>query len=175
VIMSSSRTDEVSLVLPEMENSLFTHYMLEALRGNAKTKGDGLIRVFNIFEYVSEKVPTCGSQHPIFKASDLENNFPVALYLGGKKESVPQPQTSVNKTVLRGAIVKHFNLEDLEILCADIQQIMLDDGQVLQVDLEIVGGISKAAKVLRLIEYLDNRGFLTYFVNTVRRSRPGII
>ena len=175
VIMASSRTDEVSLVLPGMENSLFTHYMLEALRGNARTGGDGLIRVFNIFEYVSEKVPARGSQHPIFKASDLENNFPVALYLGGKKVSVLPPQTSVNKTVLREAIVKQFSLEELEILCADIQQTMLDDGQDLQVDLEIVGGTGKAAKVLKLIEYLDRRGFLAYLVNAVRRSRSGII
>lgn len=175
VIMASSRTDEVSLILPGMENSLFTHYILEALQGNASTKGDGLIRVFNIFDYVSEKVPARGPQHPIFKASDLENNFPVALYLGGKKVSVPPPQTSINKTVLREVIVKYFSLEELDILCADIQQTMLDDCQELQVDLEVVGGIGKAAKVLKLMEYLDRRGFLAYLVNAVRRSRSGII
>ncbi|HLB72295.1 MAG TPA: hypothetical protein VJJ51_14725, partial [Candidatus Methanoperedens sp.] len=104
-----------------------------------------------------------------------ENNFPVALYLGGKKVSVLPPQTSVNKTALREAIIKHFSLEELEILCADIQQKMLNDGQDLQVDLEIVGGTGKAAKVLKLIEYLDRRGFLAYLVNAVRRSRSGII
>ncbi len=175
VIMASSRTDEVSLVLAGMENSLFTHYLLEALRGNARTRGDGLIRVFNIFDYVSENVPDRGAQHPIFKASDLENNFPVALYLGGKHVSVPLPATSVNKTILREAIVKHFSLEDLEILCADITQTMRDDGQKMQVDLEIAGGTGKAAKVLKLIEYLDKRGFLGYLVSAVRRTRPGII
>ncbi len=175
VIMASSRMDESSLVLSGMDNSLFTHYLLEALRGNVRTHGDGLIRVFNIFEYVSEKVPARGSQHPIFKASDLENNFPVALYMGGKQISVPSPPTSVNKTILREAIVKHFSLDDLEILCADIQQKIADDGQELQVDLDIVGGTGKAVKVLKLIEYLDKRGFLTYLVNSTRKARPGII
>jgi len=161
-----------------MENSLFTHYLLEALRGKAETKGDNLIRVFNVFDYISENVPKKEDhQHPIFKASDLENNFPIALYLGGKQvgASAPPPTTSVNKSVLRESIVKHFSLEDLEIICADIEQTMADDGLKLQVDLEIVGGVGKAAKVLKLIEYLDRRGFLSYLVNAIRRAHPGII
>jgi len=177
VIMASSRDDEVSLVLAGMENSLFTHYLLEGLRGKAETKGDNLIRVFNVFDYISEKIPNQASQHPIFKASDLENNFPIALYMGGKQvgASAPPPTTSVNKSVLRESIVKHFNLEDLEILCADIEQTMADDGLKLQVDLEIVGGVGKATKVLKLIEYLDRKGFLPYLVNAIRRAHPGII
>src|SRR5512143_288659 len=87
VIMASSRSDEVSLVLPNMNNSLFTHFLLEALRGSARTRGDGSLRVFDVFEYLSEQIPAHGSQHPIFKATDLENNFPIALYVGGKQLS----------------------------------------------------------------------------------------
>lgn len=176
VIMASSRDDEVSLILSGMENSLFTHYLLEALQGKAETKGDNLIRVFNVFDYISEKVPNQASQHPIFKASDLENNFPIALYMGGKQvgASAPSP-TNVNKSVLRDSIVKHFSLEELEIICADIEQTMADDGLKLQVDLEIVGGVGKATKVLKLIEYLDRKGFLPYLVNAIRRAHPGII
>jgi hypothetical protein len=90
VIMASSRTNETSLVLPRARNSVFTERFLEALRGDARTHGDGLIRVFEVFNYVAEKVRGSlpGQQHPIFKASDLENNFPVALYCGGTKSSV---------------------------------------------------------------------------------------
>jgi hypothetical protein len=54
------------------------------LKGAAYTQGDGLIRVFDVFNHVSEKVQAAvpGKQHPIFKASDLEDNFPIALDRG---------------------------------------------------------------------------------------------
>ena len=87
VIIASSRSDEESLILHGMENSLFTHYLLKALEGECRTRDDGLIRVFDLFDYVSEQVPAQGDQHPIFKSSEMENNFPVALYLAGKRKS----------------------------------------------------------------------------------------
>jgi len=176
VIMASSRSNEVSLVLPEMDNSLFTHYLLEAFRGGARTRGDGLIRVFDVFDYVSEEVPARWPQHPIFKAADLENNFPIALYLGGKQVKPTAPRsTTVDKRALRKAMVQTFSLEELDALCADVEQLLADDGIELQVNLEMVGGSSKAGKVLNLIGYLDRRGYLALLVTTLRRERPGII
>lgn len=87
VIIASSRASETSLVLGGARNSVFTQHLLEALKGEARTDGDGLIRVFEVFNHVSEKVrgTVPGRQHPIFKASDLEDNFPVALDRGGAK------------------------------------------------------------------------------------------
>ena len=85
VIIASSRPDQVSLLLSGMNNSLFTHYLLEAFRGETRTRADGLIRVFDLFDYVSEKVPAQATQNPIFKTADFENNFPVALWRGGEK------------------------------------------------------------------------------------------
>jgi len=87
VIIASSRATETSLVLNGARNSVFTGRLLEALRGKAYTAGDGLIRVFDVFEYVSKQVrgTVPGRQHPIFKATDLEDNFPVSLYRGGTK------------------------------------------------------------------------------------------
>lgn len=89
VIVASSRGDETSLVLAGARNSLFTEHFLKALRGGAYTKGDGLIRVFDVFNYVAEHVKAAapGRQHPIFKASDLEDNFPLALFCGGTKQA----------------------------------------------------------------------------------------
>ena len=89
VIMASSRPDETSLVLHGARNSVFTEGFLEALKGGARTSGDGLIRVFEVFNHVAGRVRQAvpGRQHPVFKASDLEDNFPVALYLGGAKAS----------------------------------------------------------------------------------------
>ena len=87
VLIASSRASEFSLVFNGARNSLFTEHLLSALRGGARTHGDGLIRVFEVFNHVAEQVRAAapGEQHPIFKAGDLEDNFPVALDRGGAK------------------------------------------------------------------------------------------
>ena len=87
VLIASSRADETSLVIPNAPNSVFTSKLLDALRGQGRTRGDGVIRVFEIFNHVAQMVKRAvpGCQHPIFKASDLEDNFPVALDRGGIK------------------------------------------------------------------------------------------
>lgn len=87
VMIASSRASEFSHVVAGASNSLFTEHLLGALRGGARTHGDGLVRVFEVFNHVSERVRQAmpGRQHPIFKASDLEDNFPIALELGGVK------------------------------------------------------------------------------------------
>lgn len=87
-IIASSRADEESLVFPTMNNSLFTHYLLRGLNGEAKHRGDGLIRILDLFDYISEMVPNHDQrQHPIFKG-ELENNFPISLYSGGVKSNL---------------------------------------------------------------------------------------
>ncbi len=84
VILASSRSTESSYVLPGETNSLFTKHLLTGLKG-AIASDDGFIRIFNLFEYLQPKVTADHSnQHPYFKA-EVEENFPVALYLGGKK------------------------------------------------------------------------------------------
>jgi len=87
VVLASSRANETSLVLKGARNSVFTAAMLEGLKGAAAMAPDGPIKVFDLFNYVSETVRQAapGKQHPIFKASELEENFPVALTHGGTK------------------------------------------------------------------------------------------
>ena len=98
VLIASSRASEKSLVFPSARNSVFTSHLLDALRGQAWTRGDGLIRVFEIFNHISEMVnrQVPGRQHPVFKANDLEDNFPVALGPGAGSSRLlrrlhPQP------------------------------------------------------------------------------------
>jgi hypothetical protein len=84
VILASSRDTEVSWLLPGAANSLFTQHLLAGLGGGVASD-DGLIRVFELFEYVQPRVTAAHrDQHPIFKA-ELEENFALALYLGGQK------------------------------------------------------------------------------------------
>ncbi|MER8515672.1 caspase family protein [Mesorhizobium sp. M1060] len=91
VVLASSRATETSLVLRRERNSVFTTAMLSGLKGAATAASDGTIRVFDLFNHVSETVRQSvpGRQHPVFKASDLEENFPVALALGGTKSVSP--------------------------------------------------------------------------------------
>ena len=97
VLIASSRANETSLVLRSARNSVFTSCLLDALRGEAQTSRDGLIRVFEIFNHIAQMVKRAvpGRQHPIFKASDLEDNFPVALDRGGIKSVSPDAASSV--------------------------------------------------------------------------------
>jgi len=90
-ILASSRSSEYSWVLPGAPNSLFTHHLLAGLRGGAPSD-DGLVRIFDLFEYLQPRVTgDQPNQHPIFKA-ELEENLPVALYLGGQKGVVPRDE-----------------------------------------------------------------------------------
>ena len=81
-ILASSRSTELSWVLPGAHNSLFTQHLLAGLGGGIASE-DGLIRIFDLFEYLQPRVTADQPrQHPIFKA-ELEENFPVALHPDG--------------------------------------------------------------------------------------------
>lgn len=71
VIIAACKPDEVSYELPEMRNGLFTHYLLEGLRGGA-ARPDGTIWMSNLFGYVYEHVSQHNLQHP-FQKSEAED------------------------------------------------------------------------------------------------------
>jgi hypothetical protein len=90
-ILSSSRDSEPSYVFPAAANSLFTQHLLAGLKGGVPGE-DGLIRVFDLFEYVQPRVTRDQpGQHPVFRA-DLEENFPVALASAGDKGTAPRDE-----------------------------------------------------------------------------------
>lgn len=96
VIVASCLEDEFSVVVPGARNSLFTQKLLEALRGSAGSTGDGTIRILSIFRYLSLMVPKFNEgQHPLLRTY-LQDDFAVALFLGGSKDfangpSLPKP------------------------------------------------------------------------------------
>lgn len=78
VILASSRNTEKSWILPGGEHSLFTEHLLAGLRGGC-TGHDGLIRIFDLFEYLQPRVTAAQPmQHPVFKG-EVEENFAVAF------------------------------------------------------------------------------------------------
>ena len=79
VIFASSLENEVSIVFPGANNSVFTTHVLDGLKGKAASL-DGFIRIFELFNYIQPKVlEDSDKQHPIFKA-ELENNFAIAFH-----------------------------------------------------------------------------------------------
>lgn len=101
-LMASCRADEVSAVLRGARNSVFTTALLAGLRGAADKTASGFIKVFDLFNYVSEEVPRLipTGQHPIFKADNLEGNFAVALSQGGRKSPFSSVATPTAKSDL---------------------------------------------------------------------------
>jgi hypothetical protein len=88
-IVASCRDSEFSYASRSSRNSLFTEHLLAGLAGGVPTE-DGLVRVFDLFEYLQPRVTRDQpDQHPVFRA-DLEENFPVALSLGGRTGVVPR-------------------------------------------------------------------------------------
>jgi metacaspase-1 len=98
-LMASCRADEQSYAFTGVRNSVFTTVLLAGLRGAADKNISGFIKVFDLFNYVSEEVPKLKPdvQHPIFKADDLEVNFAVALSQGGTKSTDSPENTRVSQ------------------------------------------------------------------------------
>jgi hypothetical protein len=90
-IMASSREDEESYVIPGDTNSVFTKYLLEGLRGGIGSE-DGVARIYDLFEYLQPRVTAAQPyQHPLLKG-DLEENLPLARFLGGRKNAVQRDE-----------------------------------------------------------------------------------
>ena len=77
----------------------------------------------------------------------------------------------ISNRSLRLALMKAFDESDLKTLCADIKEDLKRDEVEMEIDLEIVGGTNKEAKIVNLIEYLERRDSLVYLINAARRSR----
>ena len=69
VVIASCKIDEVSYELPGWRNGLFTHYLLEGLRGKVADE-DGGVRALRLFSYLSRQVPQHKNQHPLLKMAE---------------------------------------------------------------------------------------------------------
>jgi hypothetical protein len=71
IIITASAANEVSVEKDELQQGVFTYYLLEGLRGAADFDRDGLITVDEIYRHVSERVPraTGQEQNPVLKGS----------------------------------------------------------------------------------------------------------
>lgn len=81
----------------------------------------------------------------------------------------------VSDRELREAIVSAFSLDELALLCADIQDDLQRANVALRLNLDIIGGSGIEDKAQRLIEYLDRRSYRSLLVAAVRRARPRLL
>jgi hypothetical protein len=131
VIIASCKPDEVSYEFPEMRNGLFTHYLLEALRGGA-ARPDGTVWITNLFGYVYEQVSRHNLQHPFQKSAT--EDFILALTKqpepGLQLPATPQhpavlptaqfDPATVDPSRLRQTMHSAYDRPAFEILCKDL-------------------------------------------------------
>ena len=77
VVIASCKPNEYSWELPNMRNGLFSHYLLKGLEGDS-ADNHGAVRIFQLFNYVSENVPKHKPQHPLLKVT-TDRDFPVII------------------------------------------------------------------------------------------------
>jgi hypothetical protein len=179
VIIASSRDSEVSWIMPGNNNSLFTLHLLAGLRG-AATNGDGLIRIFDLFSYLQPRVTADQpQQHPIFKA-EVEENFPIALSLGGQllKSAAPQTDPSfVGREELIKSLIEAVKASKLVVLCgltgigktslmAELTS-QLPSGAIFWYDFR-PGLISLADLLIHLARFLDGQSGKTFVAAAVQ-------
>lgn len=113
VIISASASEESSVILQNHRNSLFTEVLLKGLQGAVDDRSDGLIRVLDLFHYLSETVPAAyPKQNPIL-TTRTHDNFPVSLRKGGLLKSAENPLPELSPAISR-------NPRELEDLLASL-------------------------------------------------------
>jgi uncharacterized caspase-like protein len=87
-VFASSRGEQRSWLRPDRTRSLYTHHLLEALRGAGSRPGDDVVRLSHLAAHLSRTVPEsarrlCAAEQTPFYDWSTED-FPVALLAGGK-------------------------------------------------------------------------------------------
>ena len=78
----------------------------------------------------------------------------------------------VNRTELRKAMIRTLSLEDLQVVCADVEQRLRDQQVGLPVNLPLVGGVGLETITLNLIEYLYRNGHLQALLDVLHERLP---
>jgi uncharacterized caspase-like protein len=80
VVMASCKASQFSYNTADQTYGLFTWNLLEGLKGAASVYRDGVVRVLDLYYYVSQEVKSeQPGQEPVLHAKDLDDNFAIAL------------------------------------------------------------------------------------------------
>jgi uncharacterized caspase-like protein len=94
LVVTACDVNEVSLETPDIGHGLFTHYLIEGLKGVADKDQDGLVTIHELYDYVYEQVSQHarklgGSMHPIQKGSVKGKIFLTEYETAAQKQAKP--------------------------------------------------------------------------------------
>jgi uncharacterized caspase-like protein len=179
VIFASCKSDQVSWELRGMRNSLFTHYLLEGLKGAAASK-DGLVYVSALFGYVSRNVqkharhvhqtqtPWFKGEYQDFALNAISQNEPPEhshFEQLEKKEIEAKKRPNSNHVTLIKLLESRFQERDLRRAVF----VVLGPGGY-----ENLSGQTFTERSISLIEALKTRGKIDAFIDYVKENRPDI-
>jgi uncharacterized caspase-like protein len=89
-------------------HGVFTHYLLEGMRGAADIDANGIITIGELFEYVRDNVKraTDYKQHPFIGSNAFDRNLPIALVV--QKLQTAQSLTSISE---QGEILENVRIQ----------------------------------------------------------------
>ena len=152
VIISATRGTDPAYVREGAKYGVFTGHFLEGLRGAARGDG-GVIRILDLYSYVQENVVADQpNQRPVLKV-ELEENYPIVLYRGGKPpapEPVERPedgfkydvflsyrQQEPDKTWVRKTLYPRLKAEGLKV-CLDVVDFRLGEPVIKEMERAVV-------------------------------------
>jgi len=81
-MLTASSSSELSYESDRWGNGhgVFSHYLLEGLKGNADRNSNGIVEIRELYEYVYRNVSgdTSGKQHPELKGN-FDNELPLSV------------------------------------------------------------------------------------------------
>ncbi|MGH7596913.1 MAG: caspase family protein [bacterium] len=94
LVVTACDVNEVSLETPDIGHGLFTHYLIEGLKGVADKDQDGLVTIHELYDYVYEQVSQHarklgGSMHPIQKGSIKGKIFLTQYETAAQRQAKP--------------------------------------------------------------------------------------
>ncbi len=98
VIITSSKDEQISWEIPQLKNSVFTHYLLEGLRGKADKHHDGVITLNEAYEYAYSRTKdqTGGRQQPQIEGK-MVGAFPLSFV------GLPLAPSELKKKIMEAA------------------------------------------------------------------------
>lgn len=99
-----------------------------------------------------------------------QDSYQQPVHERGEKSS----ESDIDQTILREKMVWAFDEEELELLCANISQLLRRNGIHEPFSLDMVKGVGLPMKVQNLIGYCDRRGWLSYLITETRKARPNL-
>jgi GTP diphosphokinase / guanosine-3',5'-bis(diphosphate) 3'-diphosphatase len=127
--------------------------------------------------HASGDVPRWKIASPVIRVESKLENISSPVSITQETYGLESSQyATVNQRALRKAIEKAFSLEDLVLLCADVEQELLEQGENIHLSLDMFGTTRPIGNIIfDLVQYLYRRNFLKSLIKVIHRERPKLL